>query len=413
MTPPPLDLFLSEEWIAGAFQSRLPQVMASRPVVAPSSGALLQLGELAAFSGDLIPDAIEPLREFGSNAVEVLTSGSAFSIAGWAAQMIQLVYGALERALFEGADSARKNAMKAQFEIASYLAVRRVSVARLLPGGANFSYTQPGWKKDWPHAAFPPVPRRYISDDGGKTISWWNRIVLFGSWATPWNVDFDVGCFSLGSGGCEAPPDSVIGVNLWTWPILVEDYGVPWGGLQLTPLVSAITSPTVLHVRVPELVVDHTEVQMRRVMRDYWSVAEGPPIRPNRVTIWPDGTYVAPSDPTGYTDVADYAGPFYGGDPRYPERGMRGETAEWDHISPTWYDLERVSAAFRQIARWRACRRSCYRNFNRLAAEVKSEALKNPDFNEENVRRWGGPNAGAIPAPRKPKSVKDTLGWKP
>lgn len=433
MKLPPFELFLSEDWIGGSFASRVAHEGMSA-VVSASAGDLMQFAELAQQGAEMVTGALERLQEFGDGIISTLTSGNGANIAGWAAQAIQLFYKGLVGAFEKGAKEAKAGALRSQWDVGAYLVLRRTAFARDIPGGANFSYVQPGWKKDWPAAAVPPVPRRhytYIHEENLHHA--YRRVVLFEQ-ATPDNVDFEVGCFSLGQGGCDVPPGAVVGLSFVSWPILVDDFSIPWGGGQLLPYTVALTTPTVLHVQVKQAMVDALRTRIRSVMRDYWNVRYGPPLAPDAVTIWPDGTYAAPSgDQTKYAaentalikpyndawlaqrkpgetieELRERIGPFV--QPRVRLRGAgpfwattplnyprHGEDEEGALISPAWSDLASVSAAVRTLIRWQQCRRACLQNFSKLPADVRAFAKKNPDFSDKEIHRWGGPDGKAPP----------------
>lgn len=454
---PPLELFFSPDWIAGTFASRTAST-SMQVVVDPQAGRLVRFGDVAAFAADLVPAALEEMWGMGQNAIQLLQSGDAANIAGWAAKLIGLVYSGIVSAAMKGAKEAKANALASQWDIASYLVVRRTALAGDLPGGGNFVMTQPGWKKDWPDAAVPAVPqavRTYIAKTGGpdiegKEFTAYQDVVLFKE-TTANGVDVPGGCFSLGGGGCDLPPNALVGLSLLTWPILVEDYGLPWGGAQLLPFVTALCSPTAVHVQVRQADVDALRTRMRAALRSMWRVRRSPVLLPDAVTVWPDGTYAEPTadqapyaakrdkileaayakwlaayEASGVATLKEWAaknpweankggvepvvartdaGPFITttseGWPRY------GEDRRGAQLSPIWSDLESVSAAFRTLARWQQCRDAAKRNFSKLTSDVRALARKNPDFSDAEIAAAGGPNNGRPPAPKPSRGPGD------
>lgn len=440
---PPFELFLSPDWMAGTFSSRTAS-SAMQVVMDPQAGSLIRFGTIVAEAADLDLTALTQLWDIGSNAIQVLQSGDAANLASWAAKLIQIVYSGIVAAAVKGAKEAKENALRSQWDIAGYLVLRRTALAGDLPGGGNFVMVQPGWKKDWPDAAVPAVPHAFHTyEDGGKEFVAYQDVILFDQ-TTPDGVDIPGGCFSLGGGGCDLPPNAVVGLSLLTWPLLVEDYGLPWGGGHLLPYVTALCSPTALHVQVRQADVDALRSRMRAGMRSMWRVRRSPVLLPDAVTIWPDGTYAEPTadqkqyaairdakynaayqkwidewHASGVPELKDWAaknpweaskggpepiiprtdaGPFLvttaDGWPRY------GQDLRGARMSPVWSDLETVSAAFRTLMRWQQCRDAAKRNFAKLPSDVRSLARKNPDFSDAEIAAAGGPNNGPAPPPK-------------
>ena len=444
---PPLDVFLSNDWIEGTAASRTLST-SMQAVVSPDAGRLIQFGELASLAADLVPEAVTQLWDIGNGAITMLQSGNAANVSGWAAALIKAVYAGLLKALQEGAAAAQTNALRSQWDIASFLLLKRTALAAELPGGGNFVMVQPGWKKDWPDAAVPAVPRPLSTYnlEGTPPYTIQRRITLFDH-GTPDGIEIPEGCFSLGGGGCDLPADAVVGLSLLTWPILVEEHGLPWGGGQLLPFVTALCTPTPVHAQVRQATVDALTTRLRGTMRLLWRIQAGPPLRKAAVTIWPDGTYAEPSadqvaleqlsprwalidvayqkwlgewKASGVAELSEWAkthpweaskggpepiipmdtaGPFLvisrdgysalGDDPRAPK------------ISPTFANLEHVSAAFRTLTRWQQCRDAMKRNFGQLPIEVQTLAAKSPDFAPAELAAAGGPNGGQPPPPPK------------
>lgn len=444
MPHPPLNVFFGDDWMAGAGSSRLvdPSMQA---IVSPQSGPLQQFGTLAAIASGItnnasaeVLEALGAVWNIGASTISILQGGGGLQSAQWAAAAIQLLTSRLEAAIAAGAASSQANALQAQWDVASYLVLRRVARARDIPGGANFTSVQPGWKKDYPAAAIPPVPRlKYLvkiaDSDPPEFSEVWHRLVLFTpSQATPSNVDFDLSCWSLGGGGCDVPEAASVGLSFLTWPILVEDYSIPWGGGHLVPFVAALTSPTELHVLIRQSDVDALELRMRAVMRDYYRVRPGPPLSERDITVWPDGTYAGATDPRA--SLGEFVGnawpvnPYYPGPFSYlkgttkenagdangkPVRRRDGSSEATAIIGTPWLDLPRVSAAFRTIGRWRQCRRACLQYFGGLPTAVQASARKNPDFADAKIAAWGGPNGKAPPPPPRPRPAdKLTSGGK-
>lgn len=445
---PPLELFLSPDWMAGTFSSRTVS-SAMQVVMDPQAGSLIRFGTIVAEAADLDLTALTELWGIGSNAINVLQSGDAANLASWAAKLIQIVYSGIVSAAIKGAKQAKENALRSQWDIAGYLVLRRTALAGDLPGGGNFVMVQPSWKKDWPDAAVPAVPHAVnsyvaeVGDQKGKEFTSYQNVVLFDQ-TTPSGVEIPGGCFSLGGGGCALPANAVVGLSLLTWPLMVEDYGLPWGGAHLLPFVTALCSPTALHVQVRQQDVDALRTRMRAGMRSMWRVRRSPQLLPDAVTIWPDGTYAEPTadqakfaavrdakiaaayqkwldewKASGVPELKDWAkkhpweaskggpepivartdaGPFLvttaDGWPRY------GEDLRGARMSPVWSDLETVSAAFRTLTRWQQCRDAAKRNFAKLPSNVRDLARKNPDFSDAEIAAAGGPNNGQPPPPK-------------
>ena len=437
MNMPPLKVFLTDEWIGGAGLGRVAESGMST-VVSSSAGSLLQFASLAVEGAGGVPSAISTMADLGSQFIDVVQGGSATSIAGFAAAAIQLFVGRLQNAIAKGGKQAKANALQAQWDVASYLVLKRQAKAIDIPGGANFVHVQPGWKKDWPDAAVPPVPHsRFLSEGVLK----YRRLVLFEK-GTPTDVSYKTDCFSLGGGGCDVPPDAQVGLSLLTYPMMVDEWDLPWGGGQLTPFVAALTSPTVLHVQVRRAAIESLERRMREVMRSLFRVKHGPPFAADAVTLWPDGTYTGPSaDQRPLTKARDAkidasyqktlaawkasdekmtleewfkkhpwvppviphadAGPFIFDTAEGVER--KGLTSDTAFISSMWMNLDNVSQAFRTLLRFWQCRQACLNHFSDLPSDVQTMARKNPDFSDENIAAWGGPRGGK-PKP-KPKRV--------
>jgi hypothetical protein len=383
--------------------------------------------------------------DVGEQIVNVFQGGS-FSgpgLAGLSLQAIQLLTGRLRFAVETAAATAQANALRSQWDVAVSLVLRRTNRAGDLPGGGNFTYTQPGWKKDWPSAAIPPIPparkdwicgvtpnfdcsnnREFCESDkpdtfdaenppapgelgargeceamgnyaDGTAIPAFRALVLFTPGeATPQSVAYEVGCFSLGQGGCELPDDARVGLSLITWPILVDAYTIPWGGAQLSPLVALLTSPGLIHVKTSMRLVQTIEARIRAIMRHCWKLSYGPPVQNTRVTVWPDGAYVGPAKPEPLVMGGGALRPIPG--VMYPG----GHTAALPQVDPAWFDLARVSAALRTIKRFYQCRAACLREFASLPQDVKVAALANAeDFNSETIKRHGGPYSGKPPPP--------------
>lgn len=410
MTLPPLEVFLSDDWIGGAAVGQLAAGL--QPTVSPSIGDVLRFAEqLSDQLGDAAA-AITTVMDIGAQVVTAVQGGTPTGLAGLSASAIQLLAGRLRYAVDTGAAKAKANALRAQWDIATRLVLRRVEVAKNLPGGANFSMVQPGWKKDFPAAAVPPIPSpvktyycpggKHPSNTGpckgypkGFVFKSYTRLVLFrDAEATPDGVDYNEGCFSLGEGGCDVPPDAKIGVSLLTFPCLVDRGFLPWGGAQLSPLAALLTTPTVIHMRQRMQIVDSLEQRIRIVMRDLYNISRGPPLRSDRVTIWGTDYADATGDDPGYPWI------------REPQRRI-GETPATARIDGQWTPLG-ATKALRSLARFRECRQACLRNFSSLPIELQMAANRD-DFTPETIAAAGGPNNQAPPPPTK---AKRQLAWK-
>lgn len=453
---PPLEVFLSEDWIAGARSSRT-LTTAMSAAVSPAAGNLLDFATLALEGQRGVANAIQIVSDLGRQVTNVVRGASATSIAGFSVAAIQLFTGALFRSIAVAADDAQANALYAQWDIACYLTLRRQAKAGDLPGGANYTNTQPGWKKDWAAPAVPAIPHEWkdypnkhfdkeksewVTDPG--TYRYYRRLILFTK-GTPNSVEMPDKCFALTDAAtaesCAMPDDAQIGLSLLTYPMMVENDYMPWGGIHLAPFAAILTSPSILHVQIREADVTALKLRIMEGMRQMWNVTRGPPLMPNRVTLWNDGyagptsndqkafdklrdkkvqdAYKAAQDAWKNSNIETFdaylkdhplpAFPFVGAGP-FDQIQQNGKARDGLSVEAARYpwilgDIPLVSAAMRQIARFQECRRACLRHFARLPVEVRIQARKNPDFSEEAIARWGGPNGAPPPLPKRPTKV--------
>lgn len=403
----PLEVMMSADWIGGAASSALSAGM--QAAVSPTIGGVMRFAELVSEAIGGEAEAVGLVMDLGTQFITAFQGGGAFSMAGVSLAAIQLLTGRLRYAIETGASTAKANALRSQWDIATNLISRRVRVAKKLPGGGNFSYTQPGWKKDYPSAAVPPIPApvRKIKITTGKNkgdlMTVYRRNALFADAdATPPGVEYKTDCFSLGNGGCELPDDAKVGMSLLTFPALVDAYGLPWGGAHLAPLAALLTTPTIIHMQQREAVVDAIEGRIRSLMRALFRIRPGPPMSDTDVTLWADGTYAEP--PRGLRAVPGGAGVLpYTGAERLPWWKRTGDSAATPIVDEQWFALEHVSAAMRSLMRFRECRRSCLAHFAALPTDLQLAA--NPDdFTGETIAAMGGPY-GKPPPPPKAKAL--------
>ena len=417
LTIPPLEVVLSDDWIAGARTGLVAGYGAGlQAVVSPDIGNVMRFGELVTEALGGVPEAVQNVIDFGSQAIAVFKGGSPISIAGFAVAAIQLLAGRLKYATELAGAVAESNALQAQWDVASYLILKRQDYARDCPGGGMYVNSQPGWKKDWPEGAVPVIPpavTRYQCADknkgilaypsyfschasqAGKTYEFERECILFNAKEATLqkNVEnYNSDCFALTDAKtakqCKVPDFAKIGISLITYPLMVEDASMPWGGAHLSPLAALLTTPTLIHVKMSAVRVAILEEEIRRMVRRAFVVQHGPPMSARAVTMYEDGTYAAPpaSPSLGFASKAAWE--------KVSPWVNRGEQPGPLRIPDEYFDLNCVSAALRAITRFRQCRLACMRHFASLPVDLQIAATNNPDFNREALEAVGGPFAG-------------------